>query len=98
MASYRALKEQAQALAEKVEQARLEELADVIAGIRELAAEYNLNAEDIFGPQRPRPRARNSKLQNAKYFDPRTGASWSGRGRPPEWIKGKDRSRFLIAK
>ncbi|WP_157047486.1 H-NS family nucleoid-associated regulatory protein, partial [Burkholderia mallei] len=25
-----------------------------------------------------------------------TGATWSGRGREPGWIKGKKRERFLI--
>ncbi len=33
-----------------------------------------------------------------KYRDPKTGATWSGHARPPQWIAGvKDRSRFLIA-
>lgn len=33
----------------------------------------------------------------AKYADPKSGATWSGRGRAPAWIKDvKDRSRFLI--
>jgi DNA-binding protein H-NS len=32
-----------------------------------------------------------------KYRDPATGATWSGRARPPAWIKdAKDRSVFLI--
>lgn len=32
-----------------------------------------------------------------KYRDPVTGATWSGRARPPAWIKNvKDRSKFLI--
>ncbi|EDS82163.1 H-NS histone family protein [Burkholderia pseudomallei S13] len=31
-----------------------------------------------------------------KYRDPKTGATWSGRGREPGWIKGKKRERFLI--
>ncbi|WP_043284830.1 H-NS histone family protein [Paraburkholderia oxyphila] len=32
-----------------------------------------------------------------KYADPKTGATWSGRGRAPAWISGaKDRSKFLI--
>ncbi|WP_415750600.1 H-NS histone family protein [Burkholderia sp. BCC1996] len=32
-----------------------------------------------------------------KYFNPKTGETWSGRGRAPAWIKDvKDRSRFLI--
>jgi len=28
--------------------------------------------------------------------DPKTGATWSGRGREPLWIKGKKRERFQI--
>jgi DNA-binding protein H-NS len=33
----------------------------------------------------------------AKYRDPVSGATWSGRARPPAWIKdAKDRSKFLI--
>lgn len=33
----------------------------------------------------------------AKYRDPDTGATWSGRARPPAWIKDvADRSKFLI--
>ncbi|MPW23488.1 H-NS histone family protein [Paraburkholderia sp. CNPSo 3157] len=32
-----------------------------------------------------------------KYRDPKTGATWSGHARPPQWIAGaKDRSKFLI--
>ncbi|CAJ7238417.1 histone family protein nucleoid-structuring protein H-NS [Burkholderia pseudomallei] len=36
--------------------------------------------------------------QPAKYRDPKTGTTWSGRGRAPAWIaNAKDRSRFSIA-
>ena len=52
MTSYLALKQQAQALAVKIEQARLNEVASVIARTREVAAENELSAEDIFGHQR----------------------------------------------
>jgi DNA-binding protein H-NS len=32
-----------------------------------------------------------------KYRDPKSGATWSGHARPPQWIKNaKDRSKFLI--
>ncbi|SMG39482.1 H-NS family nucleoid-associated regulatory protein [Paraburkholderia susongensis] len=35
--------------------------------------------------------------QPVMYLDPKTGASWSGRGRAPAWLAGaKDRSKFLI--
>lgn len=37
--------------------------------------------------------------QPALYQDPKSGATWSGRGRAPAWMaSAKDRSRFLIAK
>ncbi|MBU7440259.1 H-NS family nucleoid-associated regulatory protein [Paraburkholderia fungorum] len=36
--------------------------------------------------------------QPAMYQDPKSGATWSGRGRAPAWIANvKDRSKFLIA-
>ncbi|MFP3588530.1 H-NS family nucleoid-associated regulatory protein [Paraburkholderia sp. SIMBA_055] len=39
----------------------------------------------VRGPQAPR------------YRDPKTGATWSGRGRTPAWLAGvKDRTAFLI--
>ncbi|WP_342802419.1 H-NS family nucleoid-associated regulatory protein [Paraburkholderia panacisoli] len=35
--------------------------------------------------------------QPAKYRNPKSGATWSGRGRAPEWLaSAKDRTRFLI--
>jgi DNA-binding protein H-NS len=35
--------------------------------------------------------------QPAKYLDPKTGATWSGRGPAPAWLaSAKDRSKFLI--
>lgn len=35
--------------------------------------------------------------QPPKYRDPKSGATWSGRGRAPEWFaSAKDRTRFLI--
>jgi DNA-binding protein H-NS len=36
--------------------------------------------------------------QPAKYLDPKTGATWSGRGPAPAWLASvKDRAKFLIA-
>jgi len=35
--------------------------------------------------------------QPAKYLDPKTGATWSGRGPAPAWLAGaKDRTKYLI--
>src|SRR5258708_315507 len=36
--------------------------------------------------------------QPAKYLDPKSGATWSGRGPAPAWLAAaKDRTKFLIA-
>jgi DNA-binding protein H-NS len=32
----------------------------------------------------------------AKYRDPLSGATWSGRGKTPRWINGADRSQYAI--
>lgn len=31
-----------------------------------------------------------------KYRNPATGETWTGRGKAPKWIEGKDRSGYLI--
>jgi DNA-binding protein H-NS len=31
-----------------------------------------------------------------KYWNPVTGVTWSGRGKEPSWIRGKDRKKFLL--
>ncbi len=31
-----------------------------------------------------------------KYRDPETNKTWTGRGKPPLWIAGKDREQFLV--
>lgn len=58
-------------------------------------------ADQAAAPQKAEAkRAGNYKRgpQPALYRDPKSGATWSGRGRAPAWIaNAKDRTRFLIA-
>ncbi|HHT8994856.1 TPA: H-NS histone family protein [Burkholderia cenocepacia] len=94
MATYKELKAQAEALAARVEAARLEEFQTVLDDVRAKVAEYGITEQDIFGRRRTRAATRTAE---AKYRDPKTGATWSGRGRAPKWIKeAKNRNRFLI--
>ncbi|PXX40396.1 MULTISPECIES: H-NS histone family protein [Burkholderia] len=96
MATYLELKAQAEALAQQAEEARLAELDSIIATMREQIAEYGITPEQIFG--RRRAVATSTRAQIApKYRDPKTGATWSGRGKAPQWIaNAKNRDRFLI--
>ncbi|PRD74613.1 DNA-binding protein [Burkholderia multivorans] len=97
MASYKELRTQLEALTEKTEAARLAEFQAIVEDIRVKVAEYGITEKDIFGRQHNRALKKNGAPVEAKYRDPKTGATWSGRGRAPAWIKNaKNRDRFLI--
>ena len=81
----------------RVEEARLAELEVVIQEVRNRIAEYGLTASQIFGrPGGPGKRGARGTVSEPRYRDPKTGATWNGRGREPGWIKGGRRERFLI--
>ncbi|MCW3503602.1 H-NS histone family protein [Burkholderia cenocepacia] len=97
MATYQELKAKAEDLLRQAEAAREAELETVLAEVRARVAEYGLTAEQIFGRKRRVQGRRSGGAVEPKYRDPKTGATWSGRGREPSWIKGKRRERFEIA-
>jgi len=101
MATYQELLAQKQALEAQIESARATEVASVIEKIRELMVQYGLSPEDI-APRRRRGRPAGTASADSekaplppKYMDPKTGKTWSGRGRTPAWL-GKRPERFLI--
>ncbi|MEK2602927.1 H-NS histone family protein [Burkholderia arboris] len=97
MATFRELRAQMDVLAEKAEAARLAEFQAIVDDIRAKVAEYGITEKDIFGTRRNRSTKQAKVSVEAKYRDPKTGATWSGRGRAPTWIKdAKNRNRFLI--
>jgi DNA-binding protein H-NS len=79
--------------------------AKVIGKIRSLMDQHALTIADIeasVGKRRGRKPGMSPAAKEegsaARFADPKTGATWSGRGRAPAWIaNAKDRSRFLIA-
>lgn len=99
------LQKQAAAIAEK-------QTSVGLTRIRELMHKHGLSIADIesfIGKKRGRkPAATGAKAAAKtprasaqpvapKYADPKTGATWTGRGRAPAWIRDvKDRSKFLI--
>lgn len=99
MATYKQLLAEKEKLEAQLEEARQTEVATVIAQIQQLMEDYGLTAEDLAPRRRGRPRksaGRAGTPAPAKYRDPKTGKTWSGRGRAPAWL-GKNRDRFLIA-
>lgn len=102
MKSYKELLEQQEELARKVEEARKRELADAVAQVRTIVAEYGLLPRDIFSARELSPAGASAPAKKGakvppKYRNPLTGQTWTGRGKPPKWIEGKDREPFLIA-
>ena len=93
MPTYRELKAEIQRLQAEAEQARLAEKAAVLDTIRAMIIEYRLLPPDLGFTTEART---GNAPGAAKYRDPATGATWSGRGRAPAWLAGTDRSRFEI--
>lgn len=82
------------ALEAQIEAASKAENADAVAKVKALVAEHGLTQQDIFGGAK---RGRKASASVApKYKDAISGATWSGRGKAPKWIEGKDRSQFTF--
>ncbi|RQZ20471.1 H-NS histone family protein [Burkholderia sp. Bp9017] len=101
MSSYRELLNQLHNLTAEVEAARLAEFQRVVEDMRATAAAYKITAQDIFPPSAEDSSASGRAISRgrtgAKYRNPHTGATWSGRGRKPHWLRNvADLGKFLI--
>jgi DNA-binding protein H-NS len=86
--TYRQLQNEIADLQAQAEQLRQQEIAAVIVEIKEKIGEYGLSVSQIFGSAKVKlgnPAARNSVA--AKFRDPASGNTWSGRGRTPKWLE-----------
>ena len=91
MSNYQELLARKRELEKSIEAPRKKESVEALATIRELIATFGFTAQQVF-PFQP---AAKKKVQ-AKYYDPQTGKSWSGRGKAPKWLEGVDRSQYEI--
>lgn len=103
MKTYQAVRAQIAKLEREAEELRRQELKNVIAQVRQAIADYGLTAADLGLVGRGRKAAvkkagaARRSAGAAKYRDPKTGQTWTGRGRPPAWIaSAKNREAFLI--
>ncbi|MXN79633.1 H-NS histone family protein [Burkholderia sp. 4701] len=97
MPTYRDLKAQIRALQDQADIARTQELSNAVKEIQKVIAEFDLRPEDLFAEPSLKPRrVKRRGPASPKYRDPKSGALWSGRGREPRWISGRDRDEFLI--
>ncbi|WP_179404144.1 H-NS family nucleoid-associated regulatory protein [Burkholderia guangdongensis] len=98
MSSYKDLLAQREKLEKQIEEAKAREYAEVLNDVKQKISDYGFTLPELglarakAGKAGARPRAGVA----AKYRDPESGATWSGRGKPPRWIAGKDREQFAI--
>ena len=68
-----------------------EEDADALQNARSLVVTYDLTVDELFGKQKS-----TGKAVAVKYRNPETGETWTGRGRAPRWLEGKNREDFAV--
>jgi len=95
MTSYKQLLEQRESLELQIREAKKRETGAAIAQVRALVAEFGLTPQDVFPSAKPRSARAGAKVA-AKYRNPATGQTWTGRGKAPKWIDGQDRAKYLI--
>jgi DNA-binding protein H-NS len=64
----------------------------VLAEVKKAVAEYELTESELFGTGR----ARKTSGAAPMFRDPESGKTWTGRGRVPAWLEGKDRDAYRI--
>jgi DNA-binding protein H-NS len=97
MSTYKQLTAQLAKVQAQMEAARDDEVAAVVAQIKQRIAEYDITPEELGFASKRTAATKSGKAGGLppKYRNPKTGQTWSGRGRVPSWL-GKRRERFLI--
>lgn len=86
-----AIQQQIETLKREAKQIRETEVAEVIARIKHAIHHYGLTPRDLgFGSaglsKRTATRTSGRRAGAAKYKDPTSGSTWTGRGRRPQWF------------
>jgi len=101
MSSLQDLLAQKAELERQISEARRTERSEAVAKVRALMAEHGLTAADLIA-KTSSPRASTSgRKVAAKYRDPATGQTWTGRGLKPKWLaaaleSGKQLNDFAV--
>ncbi|MBO7932029.1 H-NS histone family protein [Burkholderia pseudomallei] len=105
MERYLDLMQQLRDLQERVAVARKREVVEAIEVIARTMTTYDITLDEIRNAlQRLEEEAavqastrRRTIKHIPKYLDPSSGRTWSGRGRTPKWLVGKNLDDFLLS-
>lgn len=95
MSTYQDYQKQIAELQEKAEAARRIEVEEAKNKIRELMETFGIAMSDLTGGAKKVAKVPRKPVE-IKYKNQATGETWTGRGRAPKWLDGKDKSQFAI--
>ncbi|WP_230939484.1 H-NS histone family protein [Burkholderia diffusa] len=95
MKTYKELLVDLENLSRDINAARDHEAKSIAERVLALLMESGIDIRAIVNRTESRPRI--LRKVAAKYRDPKTGATWTGRGKTPRWLIGQDLTRFAIA-
>lgn len=100
MTTLKDLLSQIESLQSQVAEVRQREVGEAIAKVRSIIDEYQLTVNDVFpntrGPKAAATGRKSGGKVAAKYRDPISGKTWTGRGLAPKWLAGKNKEDYLI--
>ncbi len=89
MSSLTELLAQKAELERQIAEKQREDRAEAIAKVRALMTEYGLTLADLGSRASAAPARRTLGKVAAKYRNPATGDTWSGRGLKPKWLQAE---------
>lgn len=92
MAPLKEIQAQIVSLQKQAAEQREREIKEPIRQIRDLMKEYGIKADDLRSIYRDKP----LESGEVQFRHPQTGASWSGRGRMPQWLVGLDKEKHRV--
>ncbi len=92
---------QKEALERQIRDAQASARAAAIAKVHELMSANGLTPADLISPAKGKGAGKSGTKVAAKYRDPDSGSTWSGRGLKPRWLtaaigSGRSADDFLI--
>lgn len=95
MTSYAEYVEQIEKLQSLAEAARKDEINDAIKKIKDLMQLHGVTVDDLSSACSAKPTKSKGSVA-AQFKNPETDETWTGRGRTPRWLDGKDRAVYRI--
>ena len=92
MTTLQELLQQKDAIEQQIAQIKKAERGEALTKARSLVETYEITVEELFGKQR----TSSARSAPVKYRNPETGEGWSGRGRAPRWLDGKNREDYAV--